>query len=92
MNTKFFHEIKKKKDILKSLYFLTLYDPSKVPGIHFYRTNNIKIKINNEEYKDWCIDGEELKKSPSNKYNISTENNVEILIPTKNASKLFNKK
>lgn len=87
-----FCTIKKKKDILRSLYFLTLYDPSKVPGIHFYKTNNIIIKINNEEYKDWCIDGEELKKCPSNKYIISTENNVEILIPTKNAYKLFNKK
>ena len=87
-----FCTIKKKKDLIKSLYFLTLYDPSKVPGIYFYKTNNIKIKINNDEYKDWCIDGEELEKSVSNRYKIETENNVEILIPTKNVSKLFNKK
>ena len=87
-----FCTIKKKKDVLKSLYFLTSHDPSKVPGIYFYRTNNLKIKINNDDYKDWCIDGEELNKSPLNKYNISTENNVNILIPTKNISKLFNNK
>ena len=87
-----FCTIKKKKDLIKSLYFLTLYDPSKVPGIYFYKTNNIKIKINNDDYKDWCIDGEELEKSVSNRYKIETENNVEILIPTKNVSKLFNKK
>ena len=83
--------IKKKKDILKSLYFLTLYDPSKVPGIYFYRTNNIKIKINTPDYKDWCIDGEEVKKSVSDTYKISTINHVQILIPTKNISKLFKK-
>ena len=86
-----FCTIKKKKDILKSLYFLTLYDPSKVPGIYFYRTNNIKIKINTSDYKDWCIDGEELKKSVSDTYKISTINHVQILIPTKNISKLFKK-
>ncbi len=87
-----FCTIKKKKDLLKSLYFLTAYDPSKVPGIYFYRTNNIKIKINNDDYKDWSIDGEELKKSLNNIYKITTINNIPILIPTKNVSKLFNKK
>ena len=84
-----FCTIKKKKDLLKSLYFLTQYDPSKVPGIHFYKTNNIKIKINHNDYKDWCIDGEELEKSVSNRYKIETINNIKILIPTKNISKLF---
>ena len=87
-----FSTIKKKKDLLKSLYFLTTYDPSKVPGIYFYKASNIKIKINNKEYKDWCIDGEELTKSPTNTYKIEILNNVEILIPTKNVSKLFNDK
>lgn len=87
-----FCTIKKKKDIIKSLYFLTLNGPSNVPGIYFYKTNNIKIKINNDEYKDWCIDGEELEKSLSNRYTIKTENNVSILIPQKNVNKLFIKK
>ena len=50
-----------------------MYDPSKVPGIYFYKTNNIKIKINNPENKTktWCIDGEKLEQSPNNKYNRS---------------------
>ena len=87
-----FCTIKRKKDILKSLYFLSLYDPSKVPGIYFYKTNNINIKINSDDGKDWCIDGEKLKKTPTNIYKITTENNVPILIPTKNVSKLFIKK
>ena len=87
-----FCTIKNKKDILKSLYFLTNYEPSQIPGIYFYKTNNIKIKINNQEYKDWCIDGEELKKSSNDEYIISTVNHIKVLIPNKNISKLFLKK
>lgn len=81
--------IRKRKDIIKSLYFLTMYGPSRVPGIYFYRTNNIKIKINNEDYKSWCIDGEKLENSSQNKYNIGIASNVSILIPKKNINKLF---
>ena len=81
--------IKRKKDILKSLYFLTIHDPSNVPGIYFYKTNNIKITVNNPDNKDWCIDGEQLKRNEKNKYDIKVARNVEILIPKKNVSKLF---
>lgn len=86
-----FCTIKKRQDILKSLYFLTIHGPSQVPGIYFYRTNNIKIKINNPDYKDWCIDGEKLESSNGDKYNISISNGSQILIPKKNIAKLFNK-
>lgn len=86
-----FCTIRKKKDIIKSLYFLTLYDPSKVPGIYFYRTNNIKIQINSEDYKPWCVDGEKLESNPKDKYNIGIKNKVKVLIPKKNISKLFTK-
>ena len=86
-----FCTIRKRKDIIKSLYFLTMYDPSKVPGIYFYKTNNIKMKINNPENKTktWCIDGEKLEPNAQNKYNIELENNIQILIPKKNINKLF---
>jgi len=81
--------IRKRKDIIKSLYFLTMYGPSKVPGIYFYRTNNIKLTINNTLNGTWCIDGEKLDQNPHNKYNITMENNIKILIPNKNIKKLF---
>ena len=55
-----FCNLKKKKDIIRSLYFLTKYDATKVPGLYFYRTSNIKIKINNPDNRSWCIDGEKL--------------------------------
>ena len=81
---------KTRKDILKSLYFYTLYGAnSQVPGLYFYRTNNIKIKINSEGYKPWCIDGEKLETNSKNVYNIEISNRVKILTPKKNISKLF---
>lgn len=84
-----FCNIRKKKDIFKTLYFLTMYDKTQVPGIYFYKTDKIKLKINNNEDKNWCIDGEELEKSNNNTYTIETLNNIEILIPKKNINKLF---
>lgn len=86
-----FCTIRKRKDILKSLYFLTLNGPSQVPGIYFYRTNDLKITINHDEYKPWCVDGEKLESAPKEKYNIKIVNEVKILIPKKNINKLFNK-
>lgn len=85
-----FCTIKKRKDIIRSLYFLTLYGPSQVPGLSFYRTNNLKIKINSSDYKAWCIDGEELAKTPDNEYDIKiSKPKVRVLVPKKNISKLF---
>lgn len=85
-----FCTIKKRKDIIKSLYFLTMYGPSQVPGIYFHKTNNVKITINTPTSRSWCIDGEKLEDN-SKTYNIKTENNVKLLIPTKNIKKLFTK-
>lgn len=84
-----FCTIKKMKDIFKSLYFFTKYDISKVPGFYFYKTNKIKIKINNPEEETWCIDGEKLENHIDNNYIIETINNIKILIPKKNVKKLF---
>ncbi len=86
-----FCNLKKKKDILRTLYFLTMYDSSKVPGFNFYRTNKLKIKINNDSEDSWCIDGEKLDNNPTNEYNIGIINNIKILVPKKNIKKLFNK-
>ena len=84
-----FCTIKNRKDILKSLYFLTINGPSKVPGIYFYRTNNIRIKINNEDYKPWCVDGEKMESSKSSKYEVGVKSRVRILTPKRNISNLF---
>ena len=76
------------KDIVKCLYYLTVYDVTRVPGISFYKTDKLKIKFNNQLDKAWCIDGEELESIPD-EYTITIENNVKIMMPVKNVSKLF---
>lgn len=78
----------KKKDIIKSLYFLTMYDIEKVPGIHFYKTNNIKFKFADKPKKNWCIDGEMLD-DDGKEFNISIDRNIQMMIPKKNINKLF---
>lgn len=78
----------RKIDIIRSLYFLTLYDVEKVPGIHFYKTNNIKIKFADKPKKNWCIDGEMFKDDGLN-FNISIDKDIQMMIPKKNIGKLF---
>jgi len=78
----------KKKDIVKSLYFLTLYDVEKVPGIHFYKTDNIKLNFAETPKKAWCIDGEMLENNVKN-YEITIDRSLKMLIPKKNIDRLF---
>ena len=78
----------KKSDIIRSLYFLTMYDVEKVPGIHFYKTNNIKFKFAETPKKAWCIDGEKLGSLDKN-YDIVIDKNFKMMIPKRNIDKLF---
>ena len=78
----------KKKDIIRSLYFLTMYDIEKVPGIHFYKTDKIKFKFAERPKKNWCIDGEMLD-DDKKMFNISIDRNIKMMIPKKNIDKLF---
>ena len=78
----------KKKDIIRSLYFLTLYDVEKVPGIYFYKTNNLKLKFEEIPKKAWCIDGEKLDVMKK-EYNITIDRNIQMMVPKKHVKKLF---
>ena len=80
--------ISKKADIIKSIYFLTMYDVSKVPGIYSYKTDRIKIKFMDKPKKPWCIDGEKLENIDM-KYDITIDNSLKMMIPKKNVDKLF---
>lgn len=80
--------ITKLKDIVKTLYFFTLYDASKIPGFYFYKTDNLKIKFNIPIKKPLCIDGEALD-DLSGEYNIKIDHEVYILMPSKNIKNLF---
>lgn len=82
--------ISRKKDILRSLYFLTMYDVSKVPGLYLYKTDKMKIKFINKPRKTWCIDGEKLAENEDvMNYEIKIDREFKMLIPKKNTSKLF---
>ena len=80
--------ITKLKDIVKTLYFFALYDASKIPGFYFYKTDNIKIRFNNQLKKPLCIDGESFD-DMSGSYNIKIDHNVYVLMPKKNINSLF---
>ncbi len=77
-----------KADILKSLYYLTTRDITKVPGFYFYKANSFTIRFSDIPKKCWCLDGEKFD-SVTKEYHITLENNVELLLPNKNVSKLF---
>ena len=83
-----FCNIKSKREIFKSLYFLTKYDASRVPGFYFYRTNDLKIKFYNKGRECWGIDGEKLN-DHGEEFEIKIINNVKIMVPLKNIKKLF---
>ena len=80
--------ITKLKDLIKTLYFFTLYDASKIPGFYFYKTDNIKIKFNIPLKKPLCIDGESLD-DLSGEYTIKIDHDVNVLMPEKNINNLF---
>ena len=80
--------ITKLKDLIKTLYFFTLYDASKIPGFYFYKTDNIKIKFNIPLKKPLCIDGESLD-DLSGEYTIKIDHDVHVLMPEKNINNLF---
>lgn len=79
----------RKKDLVKSLYYLTFSDITKVPGLYFHKTDHVTIKIHGDKPK-WCMDGEKLE-DDSYIYDIKMVNDVKIMLPKKNIKTLFQK-
>lgn len=82
---------RKKIDIIKTFSLLMTNDITKISGVEFYKTNKVEIEFKEHPKKAWCIDGEKLDRAVL-KYEINTINNVKIMMPTKNISKIFNNK
>lgn len=80
--------ITKLRDIIKTLYFFTIYDASKIPGFYFYKTDNMKIKFNKPIKKPLCIDGEPFD-DLSGEYDIRIDHDIHVLMPKKNIEELF---
>ena len=85
-----FADVKNYRDIVKMFIMMNALDIKDVPGITYYKTNNLEIEFIDPPKTSWCIDGEELT-PVTDEYNISIKNNVEILMPTKNVKELFKK-
>lgn len=77
-----------KKDIAKSLYYLTTSDITKAPGFYFYKTDKLQIKFDSVQKKGWTLDGEEYLEN-TDTFDIKIVRNVQILLPKKNIKKLF---
>jgi len=83
-----FCNIKTKKDILKSLFYLRTNDITKVPGFYFHKTDHIKITFHESLKKSWCLDGEKYK-SDSRVYDVKVLPDLEMLLPKSVSKELF---
>lgn len=77
-----------KKDIVKSLIYLTTNDITKVPGFYFHKTDRLHITFHDKLKKPWCLDGEKFDSNISD-YVVEIVQNVPIMIPKKVIPKLF---
>lgn len=83
-----FCNLSTKKEIIKSLFYLTTGNITEVPGFYFYKTNNLKIHFYEKLRRPWCIDGEKFDSNTFD-YEIKIVNDVKVLLPEKVIPKLF---
>lgn len=82
----------KKVDIIRiASLVLTATDLSKITGIEYYQTNRFEIDFDKNYKIPCCLDGEEYKIRKSN-YVFTVNKDVNMLVPSKNIAKLFEKK
>lgn len=81
-----FCNLLKKRDIIKTLLILRKEKITNIPGLFFYKTDNIKLTIENP--KPWTLDGEKYKEKAKT-YVIKNTYKVPMKLPEKNIDKLF---
>lgn len=86
-----FCNIKKRKDIIKSLIRLRKTDITHVPGFYFHSSDKLKITVNDEKDLPWCLDGEKYN-IEENEIEIKIDQNTKIMLPKSNIEELFKKK
>lgn len=85
-----FCKLKNKSEIMKMFFLLNNMDAKDVPGITYYRTNNLEIEFMKLPKVSWCIDGEEYK-NRVHKYKFFVDKDTKMLLPNENIDKLFQK-
>lgn len=83
-------DIKNKWDILRAVHYLTHRKLEDIPVFKYYKTDNIKLEFD-EVPPSWCIDGDELTHE-SKTFEIKINKDNDMLLPSKNIEKLFEKK
>ena len=83
--------LKNKSELVKAFGMLITSEDRNIPGLTFYKTNNLEILFNDKLIESWCIDGEEYKEE-TNVYKFSVDKSMYMLLPSKNANKLFEEK
>lgn len=83
-----FCKVHTKAEMAKIFILLNNMDAKDVPGITYYRTNNIEIEFEKKPKVSWCIDGEEYP-STTNKFIFKVNQDTTMLLPKDNIVKLF---
>ena len=83
-----FADVKNYRDIVKMFIMMNALDIKDVPGITYYKTNNLEIEFIDPPKTSWCIDGEEYK-TPTTKFTFRVEKDMKMLMPKTNIKKLF---
>lgn len=84
-------KVNNKAEMLRMLVLLTTIEVKDIPGITYYRTNNLEIEFLNKPKTSWCIDGEEYKER-INKYTFRVEQNMKMQVPKEKIKQLFKEK
>lgn len=74
--------------VINSLYNISFFDATKIQNADFFRANNLKIIFKKEPRKPWCIDGEKFDGTPL-VYEFRNSSGINLLMPMKNANRLF---
>ena len=80
--------ITRKKDIIRSLYYLATNDITKLPGFYFFRTNHLRIRLKEVPRKNWCLDGEKYK-SKEKVFDITINKETRMLLPKAELKNIF---
>ena len=83
-------DIKTKKDMLKTIVLASTIDVKDIPGITYYQTDRFELEFLTGPKTSWCIDGEEYK-SPATKFVFNVNQDMKMLVPRENITKLFDK-
>lgn len=83
-----FADVKNYRDIVKMFILMNAVDIEYIPGITYYKTNELEIEFLDRPKTSWCVDGEEYS-SPNTKYTFRVEKDMKMLMPKKNIKQLF---